>query len=88
MCIGIPMVVETVNGVIATCVARGCRREVSLMLIGDDAVRPGVHVLVHQNIAMDVIAADQAALIWEAFDAAFGRDGALAGSEVEETPAC
>ena len=88
MCIGLPMVVEAVDGVVATCVARGCRRQVSLMLLGENAVEPGAHVLVHQNIAMDVITAEHAQLIWEAFDAALGRDSAPPEPELEETPAC
>ena len=85
MCIGVPMVVEFVDGKLATCVARGCRREVSLMLIGEDAVEPGAHVLVHQNIAMDVITAEHASLIWEAFDAALAFD---APPENEESVEC
>ena len=88
MCIGIPMVVEAVDGVIAACVARGCRRDVSLMLLGENTVEPGAHVLVHQNIAMDVITAEHASLIWEAFDAALGADAPRVESEFEETAEC
>ncbi len=88
MCIGVPMIVESVEGMLATCIARGCRRDVSLMLIGEDAVEPGAHVLVHQNIAMDVITAEHASLIWEAFDLALGADAPRGEPEFEEIAEC
>jgi hydrogenase expression/formation protein HypC len=75
MCIGIPMVVEAVNGVSATCVARDCRRQVSLLLVGEDEIAPGMQVLVHQGLALRRIEEDEAALIWQAFDLALEGGG-------------
>lgn len=45
MCMAIPSRVERINGGMATVEARGQRREVSLMLLGDD-VAVGDYVLV------------------------------------------
>jgi hydrogenase expression/formation protein HypC len=70
MCIAIPMLVEEVEGLGARCSARGCYRNVSLLLVLDDAVRRGDYVLVHQGVALRAIDATEAALIWEAFDLA------------------
>jgi hydrogenase expression/formation protein HypC len=88
MCIGVPMVVEGIDGAIATCVARGCRREVSLLLLGEDAVEQGGHVLVHRNLAMEVMTPEYARLVWEALDAAFdpSADGAATSTDSEESP--
>lgn len=72
MCIAIPMIVETVNGLAARCVARGCHRDVSLLIVADEAIAPGDHLLVHQGLAMRRVDAEEAALIWEAFDLASG----------------
>jgi len=79
MCIAVPMLVDDVEGLMARCSARGCRREVSLLLIADEPLKPGDHLLVHQGTALRVIDADEAALIWEALDLADA--GARAGGE-------
>ena len=72
MCIAVPMIVETVNGLAARCVARDCYRDVSLLIVADEAIAPGDHLLVHQGLAMRRVDAEEAALIWEAFDLASG----------------
>ncbi len=72
MCVGVPMRVETRTGASALCAARGWRREVSLLLIGDETVGPGDDVLVHQGFALRRLDAEEAALIWEALDLAAG----------------
>jgi hydrogenase assembly chaperone HypC/HupF len=64
------MLVDEVKGLAARCSARGCHRDVSLLLVTDEAVQRGDHLLVHQGIALRVIDAAEAALIWEAFDLA------------------
>jgi hydrogenase expression/formation protein HypC len=71
MCIGVPMVIQTVRGAMATCVARGCSREVSLLLLDEGSAEQGAHVLVHQNLAMEIITEEHARLVWEALDTVF-----------------
>lgn len=68
MCVGVPMMVEAVHGAAADCVARDCRRSVSLLLLEPGSVGPGDHVLVHQGMAVRFLDAEEAALIWDAFD--------------------
>ncbi len=50
MCIGVPMVIESIHGFSATCEARGSRRSVSLMLLEPGSAVAGDYVLVHQGI--------------------------------------
>lgn len=64
------MVVERIDDLLAECVARGCRRRVSLVLLTAENIICGDHVLVHQGLAMRTVSAEEADLIWEAFDLA------------------
>jgi hydrogenase assembly chaperone HypC/HupF len=64
------MLVETVDGMLAECVARSCKRIVSLVLLDEQDAVCGAHVLVHQGLALRVVSAEEAASIWEAFDLA------------------
>jgi hydrogenase expression/formation protein HypC len=78
MCLGIPMRVVSTSQGAALCEADGEARNVSTMLVGDGAVVPGAHLLVHAGAAVRVIDADEARLIGDALRAvlaaAEGRD--------------
>jgi hydrogenase expression/formation protein HypC len=66
MCMGVPMeVVEVLEGMVARCQALGVTREVNLMLLGDDPVRAGDHVLVHLGMAVRVLTPDEAEDLWD-----------------------
>jgi len=56
------------NGHMASCEARGVRRDVSLTLLGDQAVVVGDHVLVHVGYALQTITAADAQATWALFD--------------------
>ena len=59
MCLGIPMQVTETAGMVARCVGRGEERRVNLLLVGDQPI--GTWLLVSQDIAREVIDADDAA---------------------------
>ena len=73
MCIGIPMLVETVADVTATCEARSVTRAVTLLAL-DEPVAPGDWLLVHQGFAIRKLNAREAALIWDALDQVLAAD--------------
>lgn len=67
MCIGIPMRVIEVNGLMARCRGRGSERWLDLSLVGDQV--PGTWLLAFIDAAREVLEADSAARINAALDA-------------------
>ncbi len=55
MCLGIPMQIIAIEGMIARCVARGVYREVNLYLVQDAALAAGDFVLVHVGYALQKV---------------------------------
>lgn len=67
MCIGIPMQVIEVNGLMARCQGRGSERWLDLSLVGDQA--PGTWLLAFIDAAREVLEPASAARINDALDA-------------------
>jgi hydrogenase expression/formation protein HypC len=66
-------------GHMACCEAKGVQREVNLLLLCDDRIRVGDHVLVHVGYAIQTMTAAEALAVWTLFDeiaAHFDRAGA------------
>lgn len=74
MCLGVPMKIETIEGSIARCQARGVFREVNLLLMQDTVLSPGDFVMVHVGYAIQKIGPIEARSAWELHDA-MERDG-------------
>jgi len=68
MCLAVPMRIVSLDGHLACCEARGVRRDVSLTLLGDEAVFVGSHVLIHVGYALQVISDEEARATWDLFD--------------------
>lgn len=68
MCLGIPMQVQTIDGFIAHCEAKGVRRDVNLFLLQDAELAPGDYVLVHVGYAIQKISEAHARSAWELYD--------------------
>jgi hydrogenase expression/formation protein HypC len=68
MCLGIPMEVIAIDRLVARCSAKGVEREASLLLLQDDAVSVGDHVVVHLGYAIRKVNAEEARLAWELYD--------------------
>lgn len=60
MCLGIPMEVRAIQGLVARCAAKGIERDVSLFLLADEGVEPGDHVLVHVGYAIQKLLPEEA----------------------------
>jgi len=67
VCIGIPMRIESVDGVMAICESRGLRQRVSLALVDDPPM--GTWILAYQGTAVRTMTPEEAAETAAALDA-------------------
>lgn len=68
MCLGIPMQVVSRNGLGACCEAKGQQRDVSLLLLEEEDIRPGDFVVVSAGHAIQKISEAEARSAWELYD--------------------
>lgn len=68
MCFGIPMQIQSIDGLLARCTARGVEREASLLMLLHDLPAVGDHVVVHLGYARERVSAARAADAWEIYD--------------------
>lgn len=68
MCLGIPMQITAIDGLVAHCTAKGVQREASLLLLMDQDIAVGEHVVVQLGHAIERISAEDAAIAWALYD--------------------
>lgn len=68
MCLGIPMRVQSIDGFVARCEAKGVEREVNLLMLEHEGVGVGDYVVVHLGYAMDRVSPEEAAAAWAIYD--------------------
>ncbi len=68
MCLAIPMQIESVDGFMARCQAKGIYRDVSLFMMQDELPRIGDYVMVHVGYAIQKVTEADAQSAWELFD--------------------
>jgi hydrogenase expression/formation protein HypC len=68
MCLGVPMQIIAIDGLMARCNAKGVERDVSLFLLQDQAVAAGDFVMVHVGYAIQTMAPSAARSTWELLD--------------------
>ncbi len=68
MCMAIPMQVKTLVDGFATCEAKGVSRKVSLMMINQEEIEKGDHLLVHVGFAIQKIDKEEAESRWQMLD--------------------
>jgi len=68
MCMGIPMQIQSIDGFVARCEAKGSMREVSLLMVGPDELSVGDFVVVHLGQALEKISPERAADAWAVYD--------------------
>lgn len=74
MCLGIPMQIERIDGLLARCQAKGIARDVNLMLMQGTPLSPGDFVMVHVGYAIERIDDQVARSAWETYDAMVAGD--------------
>jgi hydrogenase expression/formation protein HypC len=68
MCLGIPMRVVSIDGLIARCEAKGAERDANLLMLESEGVGVGDYVVVHLGYAMNKIGLEEAMAAWEIYD--------------------
>lgn len=68
MCLGIPMQIQSIDGFVARCTAKGVEREASLFMLQHEPPAVGDYVVVHLGYAVDRVSAEAAASAWEVYD--------------------
>ena len=68
MCLGIPMRVVSIDGLIARCEAKGVQRDANLLILESEAVGVGDYVVVHLGYAMNKIGLEEAMAAWDIYD--------------------
>ncbi|MBK1630317.1 hydrogenase assembly protein HypC [Thiohalocapsa halophila] len=68
MCMGIPMQIQAIDGLVARCEAKGVEREATLLMLGPDEVAVGDYVVVHLGHVIERIDAERAAEAWAIYD--------------------
>ena len=79
MCLGIPMRIESIDGLIARCEAKGVQREANLLMLSPDGIAVGDYVVVHLGYAMDKVSPEEAAAAWDIYDQLLAAETSLSG---------
>lgn len=68
MCMGIPMRIIAIDGLLARCEAKGVEREASLLMLEHEQLSVGDYIVVHLGHAIERVTAEQAADAWVVYD--------------------
>lgn len=73
MCLGIPMQIKDMDGLMANCEAKGVARDVSLLMLQSDDLAVGDFVVVHAGHAIQKVSAEAAQAAWAVYDEMLAR---------------
>jgi hydrogenase expression/formation protein HypC len=85
MCLGIPMQIQSIEGFVARCTAKGVEREANLLMLQHEPLEVGDFVVVHLGYAVDRVSAEEAAAAWEIYDQLLAVQASEGGDEGEPT---
>lgn len=68
MCLGIPMKIQSIDGFVARCEAKGVERDVNLFMMQDETFTEGDYVMVHVGYAIQKMTEQEAQSAWEVYD--------------------
>ena len=80
MCLGIPMQIRAIDGLLARCEAKGVEREANLLMLEHEALSVGDYVVVHLGYAVDRVTPEEAAAAWEVYDQMLAAEAAAGSS--------
>ena len=78
MCLGIPMQIRSIDGLLARCEAKGIEREANLLMLEHENLTIGDFVVLHLGYAMNKITPEEAAAAWEIYDQMLAAEASLA----------
>lgn len=76
MCLGIPMRIQSIEGFVARCEAKGVERDVSLFMMQGEELAPDDYVVVHVGYAIQKVTPQEARTAWELYDQMLEAGGA------------
>ena len=68
MCLGIPMQIKAIDGLLARCEAKGIERDVRLLFLQGEDLRVGDFLVVERGNALERISAEHARAAWQVYD--------------------
>ena len=68
MCLGIPMQIQSIDGFVAHCEAKGVQRDVNLFMLQGETLAAGDFVVVHIGHAIQKISPEEARQAWAIYD--------------------
>ena len=68
MCLGIPMQIRSIDGLLARCEAKGVEREANLLMLEHEELAIGDYVVLHLGYALNKVTAAEATAAWEIYD--------------------
>lgn len=83
MCLGIPMQIQSIDGFVARCTAKGVEREVNLFMLQHESPAVGDFVVVHLGYAVDRVTPEEAVAAWEIYDQLLASEGPDTSGAVE-----
>lgn len=78
MCLGIPMQIRSIDGLLARCEAKGVEREANLLMLEHENLAIGDFVVLHLGYAMNKITQEEAAAAWDIYDQMLAAEASLA----------
>ena len=78
MCLGIPMQIRSIDGLLARCEAKGVEREANLLMLEHENPAIGDFVVLHLGYAMNKITPEEAAAAWDIYDQMLAAEARLA----------
>jgi hydrogenase expression/formation protein HypC len=85
MCLGIPMQIQSIDGFVARCTAKGVEREANLLMLQHEPLEVGDFVVIHLGYAVDRISAEEAAAAWAIYDQLLAAQAPEGSDEGEPT---
>jgi hydrogenase expression/formation protein HypC len=72
VCLGIPMRVESVDGLVAHCEFRGSKRSASLLMVQHENIVAGDYVMIHLGHIMQRMTEQETLQAWALYDEMLG----------------
>jgi hydrogenase expression/formation protein HypC len=73
MCIGIPLRIDALDGLVAHCSARGVERTVSLLMLQHETINVGDYIIANLGHAVQKVSEADARITWALFDEILAR---------------
>ncbi len=77
MCLGIPMRINSIDGLLARCEAKGVEREANLIMVEHEHLAVGDYVVLHLGYALEKVTPAEATAAWEIYNQMLAAEAAI-----------